>query len=459
MIVDSQWHTTHRGLSDLDLRFREIAKNSPEYLDRDNFRSLDQDSKLLHYRLQPWPTFLGVRKLDELKRVSVGVHRLLRDVPARVFKNDPVKLASFYGLASPAIAEVLFLPPTGAETMITRGDFIETASGFKCIEFNFTPNLGGWDTSIIANLQLAASPTARFIASEGLEVAFTDTMFEIFRHIVEDVRNKGILQGGAVTIALLSGSEDIPELEQGLGYFNRKLQQTIMELGLSLRGLVVASSYERLVVRGGGIYLGNQRIDALVELSGDLIPPAVYRLFKGDRVGLYNGPLSSLLSSKRNVALLSQHAASGAYSREERSFIERHVPWTRLVVPGPIEHGGEEHSLVELLVSRRERWVLKDADSCGGKGVLLGRFASAEKWRQTIDQALAAGNWVVQEIQESLPYLYQSGEYGCSVHDMIWGPFVIGGRYGGVVLRMQPQADGGPVNLSLTATEGVVFEV
>jgi hypothetical protein len=65
----------------------------------------------------------------------------------------------------------------------------------------------------------------------------------------------------------------------------------------------------------------------------------------------------------------------------------------------------------------------------------------------------------VQEIAESLPYLYQSGDYGCSIHDMVWGPFVFGERYGGVVLRMQPAAAGGPVNLNLSASEGIVLEV
>jgi hypothetical protein len=103
--------------------------------------------------------------------------------------------------------------------------------------------------------------------------------------------------------------------------------------------------------------------------------------------------------------------------------------------------------------------VLKDADAFGGAGVVLGRFASAEEWRRTLDRALAEGDWVVQEILEFLPYLYQSGEYGCSIHDVIWGPFVFGDRYGGVVLRMQPKAAGGAVNLSLSATEGIVLEV
>lgn len=453
------WRATHRSLSPLDLKFREMAKDSPEYLKRSNFAAIDRGHELLHYRLQSWPTFLGPEKLDELKRVSLGVHGLLRSVPERIFRNDPEKLSEFYGLGSPAITEVLFLAPTGAETMITRGDLIETADGFKCIELNFSPNLGGWDTSIITELQLTAPPTAGFLAREGLRATFTDTMFEIFRHIVEDVRGKEIVRGGELTIAFLATPEEVPDLDRGLIYFNQQLQRTLETLNLALQGRVVSASYEWLVARGDSVYLGDQRLDALVELSGPFTPPPIYRLFKGDLIGLYNGPLNTILSSKRNVALLSQHAASGAYTSAERAFIEKHVPWTRLVAPEGIEHEGKEHGTVELLVSLRERLVLKDADSWGGKGVLLGRIASPEQWRETIDRALAEGDWVVQEVLDSVPYLYQNGDYGCSVHDMVWGPFVIGDQYGGVVLRMQPQAVGGAVNLSLYATEGIVFEV
>jgi hypothetical protein len=103
--------------------------------------------------------------------------------------------------------------------------------------------------------------------------------------------------------------------------------------------------------------------------------------------------------------------------------------------------------------------VLKKAGGHGGSGVVLGRFAAPERWREALATALREGDWVVQETLESLPYLYQSGDYGCSIHDVIWGPFVFGNRYGGVVLRMQPAAAGGPVNLTLHATEGIVLEV
>ncbi len=58
-----------------------------------------------------------------------------------------------------------------------------------------------------------------------------------------------------------------------------------------------------------------------------------------------------------------------------------------------------------------------------------------------------------------MPYLFQCGEQGCDVHDVIWGPFYLGQSYGGAILRMQPRKLAGPVNLSRVATEGIIFEV
>jgi hypothetical protein len=455
------WRETHRRLSAVDLRFREIAHASPELLDRRSFELLDRKNEILRYRPQSWPTFLGAGKLAELQRAALAVNRLLRTVPERVFRNNlagPAGLAEFYGLP-PRIAEVLFLPPTGADTLMSRGDFIETASGFKCIEYNFAAHLGGWDTTIITGLQLAVPAVARFLAAEGIQVSFTDTMVAIFRHVVEDARRKRILQGGACTVAFVVEPEQSANLARILDYLNSELRRTLEVMGLDLAGRVVSCSYEQLTVSGSSALLGDRRIDALVELSGPPAPPRIYLLFRGGRVGLHNAPVSPLLDNKRTLALLSQHAGSGAYDAEEQAVIAAHVPWTRLVAPGPVEYRGETHRLADLLTAHPEWFVLKDAASWAGKGVFLGRSAPPEQWRATVAEALAGGHWIVQELQESLPYLYQSGAYGCAVHDVIWGPFVFGDRYGGTVLRMQPQGMGGPVNAALSASEGIVLEV
>ena len=453
------WREAHRGLSEIDLRFRKIAINSPDFLSRSHFRAIDHNPEAISNRLQPWLTFLGRRKLEDLKRASVGVAGLLRNLRERIFQKDWAKLAAFYRLGSPAIAEILLSPPTGAETMLARGDFIDTTSGFKCIEFNCLPTLGGWDAGILLRRHPQVPATARFLASESIQVTSSDPLLEIYRHIFADLRSKGLAAGGEVNIGfVLSPDTQVLEDSPRIALYQREMGRAIETLGLDLTGRVVTCSYQSLVERERSLYQGRLRIDALLEIDTDT-PPHVYRLFKRGRIALYNGPVARILSTKRNLALLSQHAAGGSFSEAERNLIEAHIPWTRLVVPGTVAYEGETHQLPDLLAARRERFVLKNADASGGKGVLIGRFALPEEWRRTIDLALDQGIWVVQELQESLPYMYQSGDHGCCLHDVIWGPFVFGDRYGGVFLRMQPKSYAGPVNLGRAATEGVVIEV
>lgn len=460
---DYDWQTTHRGLSIEDLCYREIASRSPEMLDRASFGALSRNRELLRYRIQPWLTFIGREKLAEFKRVSLEMFELLVGLPQRVFGNDMTKLAEFYDLGSPVIAEIVFSPPTGASMLVSRGDFIDTEDGFKCIEFNFTPNLGGWETSILVGMHRDVPATAAVLEELGVEISYTDTMKLLFLHLIADADRRGASRKGELTLAFVVGDNDpIEVIATGpvVSHLNQELARTLAEAKREdLRGRVVACRPRDLIELPEGLSCGKQVIHAVLEFYEGQTQPHIYRAFKSGQISLLNGPMDPILSSKRNVALLSQLGESDIFDAKERAFIAQHVPWTRLVTPDKVEFAGETIPLRDLLFARQTSFVLKEAASFGGKGVVLGRFVAAEEWRTVVDRALANGRWVVQEHQESLPYLYQSGDRGCSVHDVIWGPFVFGGSYAGGILRMQPKADQGAVNLSLHATEGLILEV
>jgi hypothetical protein len=379
----------------------------------------------------------------------------------RMFGKDMERIKEFYGFPSAAIAEMVLSPPNGIDTIVSRADLIDTDDGFQGIEFNFSPNLGGWESSILARLHLSVPATAELISRRGIPVAYTDTVQKLFRLIIRDVQAKGLSPNGEINIAFIFPRAQTVDPSGAMAhYFNGELSRAFTESGGGLSGRMVICNYEALSNRGNLLFMENLRIHAAVELNiTGITSPAVFRSFKSSRLSLFNGPVAPVLGSKKNFALLSERAATSAFNEEEREHIRRHIPWTRLVAPGPVELEGKSYSLEELLVSQRGRMVLKEGDSAGGKGVILGRFTPEPEWRQAIATAMKSGQWVVQEYLESRPYLYQSGDYGCSVHDVIWGPFVFGGEYAGVILRMQPRAAGGAVNLSLAATEGVVFEV
>jgi len=453
--LSPELRAAHRAISPQDLEFREAAKDDPRLLDRRTFDALR--APLFEYHLQGWPTFLGAAKRDELHAASRGVCGALKKIPERVFGGDWAAVARFYGMPSPAAAEICFTEPNGLPGGIARGYFILTADGFKCMEVNFSARIGGWETAPLVAAHLQIPPTAEFVRERGIAVGYTDTIRGLFLHVVGEARSAGLAADGELNVAIVRE----PGVAMGSAVFQAYLREEYARTRAALGGLAgeVRECYpEELLSVEGEIRLAGRRIEAVVEFN-DTTPRDVYRAFKANRLVLWNGPVAKVLSDKRNMALLSEGLEKGSFEPAEREAIRRHVPWTRRVLPGRADFYGEEMAMRDLLLARREELVLKAGLSYGGKAVAIGDFTPAQAWREAVDAALARGDWIVQERVESLPYLYQSGEHGCSPHDVIWGPFLFGETYGGLFLRMQPKADRTVVNLTQTATEGCAFEV
>lgn len=450
---------THLDLSPQDLEFRRFALGDESVSSRATFGELDRHKEVFAFRLQSWPTFVGPRKLAEFKRVSLGICRLLREVPKRVFGDDVSALAEFYRIDSPEHAEILFDEPNGIAESVARGDFLDDGESFKCLEFNFTPNLGGWETGVLGAILTSISAVESFVQSRNISFTYVDTLQALFQHIIRDTESKGLRRSGeALQVAFSIGAEGLYSLgERGRSVVEQAMLRAFKASGGGGRVFFCLPSDLRL--RGMEVFLGLQRIHCVLDLSGGTSAQEVYRAFKSGGISFLNGPIEPLLSNKRGLALLSTIQDSAYLTSEERAIVRRHVPWTREVAETVVEHAGERVSLTELMRRRRDSFVLKDATSNGGKGVYFGSAATAAEWSSLIDRALASRNWVVQEKLASRPYLYQSGDEGCSAHDVIWGPFIFGDQYSGAILRMQPKVYESAVNLSLHATEGIILEV
>jgi hypothetical protein len=92
--------------------------------------------------------------------------------------------------------------------------------------------------------------------------------------------------------------------------------------------------------------------------------------------------------------------------------------------------------------------------------VTFGRRTEPDAWAQLVAEAARKGGWLVQERADSRPYLYQLGDEGYGLHNLVWGTFCFGDSFGGGFLRMIPQGVGdGVINSARGATEGVLFEV
>jgi len=459
---ESDWALTrsvHARLSAADVEFRELVRREPVGTVEDEGEGAHGARAMMAFTPQPWPLFLSRRCVGELAAASVAVSVLLRSLPERLFGNDPDRLAVCFGVEATSLRLGL-RPPNGIAEALTRGDFLFGPDGFRCVELNIASNLGGWENRLLAEVALATPRIRDFVRRLGRAVTFRDPFRQLILHIVHGVRTAGLAADGEVNLALTIRDPMTHRVERLAAHLKAEYAAALATLSPAASGQLWLCHPDALAMRHGALYHGGTRVHAVVDHQFDRVEPVLFRCFKAGTLRLYNAPILMLLSDKRTLALLSEHAESDAFTAEERRTIERHVPWTRRLLPGPVTWEGEREELGRLVLARREEMVLKLGRSMGGRHVLLGRETAAAEWESAIRQALAAGDWIVQRVVPSFPLLCHGGQSGAGAHDAVWGPFVFGSHYAGMNLRVQPQGRSGVVNVATRdATLAAIFEV
>jgi hypothetical protein len=455
--------SSHEDLSPLAARFLRHALSSPDALRSVDYRQAESLPEWLRhypYRLQPWPVFIDESKLRRVERATIGLTELVKSIPARLFGGDVRRISEFYGVADQGLMKLILAPPDGIATALARGDFVDDGADLRCLELNVGGTIGGWQDRFFHRVCLAQPWIAAFLSAGGVQARHRDPWRLALELIFDDGRRRGHDVAGQfnVAVALSPGSV---EPEGAVEAMNDLFQEVLRDRGESCAGRVVRCTYPGdLAMRGGVLRFQELPISAVIETTEIQTPFDVFRCFKAQRLGLYNGPISGVLGSKRNLALLSQHEDSDLLSAEEREIVRRHVPWSRQVVDEHTSYRGERVRLLELAVARRESLVLKPVAGSQGAEVHLGRNTPAEEWRRRLDAAVGGPRMLLQEEVTSRPYLFQRGEDGWGTHQVIWGTFSIGGSYGGAFLRLLPFDRGpGVINSARGATEALVFEV
>ncbi|MGE5342658.1 MAG: hypothetical protein ACM3SY_14380 [Candidatus Omnitrophota bacterium] len=460
MEIKEELKETQQKLSKVNTSFFEFVERHPVAFQASTFRTLDLNSKL--FVLQPWPTFINKTAVDEFREASVKVFELIKSIPQRIFGNNVEKISAYYGLP----LQVVKLHLEGAterhiRDLVGRGDFLLGPSGLKCLEFNITANLGGWYVPVWETLYLNHPLVGKFLREYQVKTHNSNLIHQFLEHILEAIllesENLHSPERNTVFVVKNYMSE---AADLGV-YLNAYYQTLLKKKDRHLTGEVMVCDYHHMKTIDKHLYYKGKRIHALVEFYNGLVPPEVQDVFRAGNVRLWNGPITDLLSSKLNLALLSDyHAAGSCFSDEEKRIIDRFIPWSRKVTRGSSTYGTEIIDLEHFILSQKDRLVIKSSVGYGGKSVFVGQKLSATEWEGVLRKALEGGNWMVQEFVEALSAVYQSGENGYEPHDMVWGIFVLGSQYGGTWVRVMPQKDNkGTINCHQGARVSVIFEV
>jgi len=227
-----------------------------------------------------------------------------------------------------------------------------------------------------------------------------------------------------------------------------------------LKGRVIFCNFQQLPLKDGYPHYKDKRIHMILDYSFGEIPFDILILFKKRGVLLYDGPIAIILSSKLNLALLSEHEDSELFSPGERETIKKYIPWTRRVTSGTTTYGSEKINLEDFMLSNKDKLVLKPSFGSGGEGVHIGHYLPGDQWQELVFQAFREKTWVVQERIETHPFLFQWGEEGFAQCDTSLGLQVFGSRYAGVFVRTLPGEYGkGVANVAQGGQVVVGFEV
>jgi len=476
MLPYAEAKPVHARWSDANRDFLDFVERNPSCLHRSTFGSIYEDPSLRKLSIQPWPLFAGESQQGEIERVTLGISRIVKGSVDRFLHGDPGRVIEFYRSNTEDVegSEVLVLrwtdevldfllkEPDGIWGAPSRGDYIETEEGLKCLEFNAGSFIGGLPTQHIGERVLESPEVARFLRERGLAARAPRTVGALMRHLFDDTVRLGIWKGGEFNVAILGFPHEPAQAAlNNLELYNREFRRVLVDTGLIPDGRVFLCSPADVVEDGEVMRVEGHPLHAAFELhdgTPDMRP--LFFGFKQKRVNLFSGPITALMGDKRNLALVSENAGSDEFTAEERALIERHVPWTRRVLPGKTTFRGRPFRLAEDLVDHRADLVLKKATSMGGAHVHIGRYRTDDEWKRVISQALVEEDWVVQEYLETIPYWFQTGESGAAPHHVIWGLFAFGDHFGGAFLRMQRiGAPNGVVNTRQGAEVGAYLEI
>ena len=174
--------------------------------------------------------------------------------------------------------------------------------------------------------------------------------------------------------------------------------------------------------------------DLLSRYGATLIDHPLTRAWSAGDCVMVNSFTSHLANKKSALALLTDPATSGVLSPQELTAAQQHLPWTRLVRPGPTTYHGQEVDLLAFAQAHRENLVLKPNDDYGGHGILCGWQTTDDDWHQALTRAMNDPHVIqervtmpmtrypiwsdsalrIKDYHESTdPFLFASSTYGC----------------------------------------------
>ena len=389
------------------------------------------------------PLFIGAAECQRLHADVENVRSALLSLPARLFDGDFTAFAHAAG-AYGAVAAVL----TGQDqphTRLGRADLYATSTGFRLLEFNNGGGVGGVDNAEMCRALLRHPVLAGFARTHGL--GYVDTA----RSQVETMLAETGLDLSTRPVVAVSCW---PERDGRIAKtFLEEMSAEWQQFGVDAQGCDLGE----LSCRQGRVWLRDRPVDAIFRMfyiaqlhgtprAAAMLAPVLAAAARGE-VRLCPPLECDIFSSKAALAMVSDDAHRHLFTAAELDSIDRIVPWTRLVRPGPVTvPDGSRAELLDYAFARQDELILKPSIGFAGTGVIPGwEDLSRRQWRALIE-SVSDPWYVLQERVRPEPELFPGEDGGLVAWSPVWGMFTGTRGYGGMVVRAVPSSDAGVIN-------------
>ena len=294
-------------------------------------------------------------------------------------------------------------------------------------------------------------------------IAYGDAAYEIFESLpvmkrFGETYKVRRLEGSSLMLkVLLDCFEEFlgrkPERPPQIAIVDLKDMPTLKEFELfreffEARGYPsIIASPDELEFKDGRLRAADFEIDIVYKrlLVNEYLPiikeqPALLDAYRARAVCMVNSFRSKLIHKKALFAVLTDARYASLFSQAERTMIAQHVPWTRCVRAEKSDYQGQEIDLLKFIYERRDRLVLKPNDDYGGHGIYIGWNTDEVGWDEAIHNALANGDYLVQErvptAREVFPALTSGGEISFAEQLVDLDPLLFNGKVGSAFTRL-----------------------
>lgn len=371
----------------------------------------------------------------------VALFEVLVSLPSRVCGGDLRKYCAALGMDE-RLAEPMCRGDRHELPVYARADAYHDGTGFKLLELNVGSELGGIDNAQLNRAFLEVPAFADF--AERNELRHLDTLPRVADALLEAAR---AVTAGAPTIALI-------ECNDGLAAHRHvfvAIQEAMAELGIRL----LLGELHELGERNGKVTLRGTSLDVVLRyfVAGELVDDRAGQqtldlVLAATRTVLFTPLSAAAFASKGSLGMLYEPDVRSTLSAEERTLVDRTVPWTRLLGTG------NAAELVEQCRDEREELILKPGVGYGGVGTLVGHEATDEQWRRALAERNTGDHVVQRRVRPATEPVVDADTGAAAEWVANWGIFIDSEGYAGGFVRALRPEHGAVVSYSNEGTRG-----